>query len=160
MNSTIVIGTVLGDPHYIGKDLMAKKLREADFKVIDLGVDASADMFVTAVKESGADIMGIFGFLIPNLEYMEAIITRLKKTGLRSKVRILVWGSTVSETFARKIGADAYAKKAETGVEICKAWAQESPSIVARALTLFKEGDYDNFPPGKYSPKRGDVEVK
>jgi 5-methyltetrahydrofolate--homocysteine methyltransferase len=160
INTTIVIGTVKGDPHYIGKNLLAKELIEADFKVVDLGIDVSADMFVNAVKESGANMVGIFGLLIPNLEYMKNIIIELDTAGLRSKVRVLVWGSTISETFASKIGADAYAKKAETGLEICKAWAQETPSMVSRALTLFKGGDYDEFPPGKYSPKRGDVEVK
>jgi 5-methyltetrahydrofolate--homocysteine methyltransferase len=159
IDRTIVIGTVKGDPHYIGKNLLAKKLIEADFKVIDLGIDVSADMFINAVKDSGADIVGIFGFLIPNLEYMGDIVEELDKAGLRSKVRILVWGFTVTETFAGQIGADACAKKAETGIEICKQWAQKPPSVVSRALTLFEGGDYGEFPPGKYSPKRGDVKV-
>jgi len=160
MDSTIVIGTVQGDPHYIGKNLLVKKLIEADFRVVDLGIDVSADMFVNAVKEYGADIVGIFGFLIPDLEYMRDIIEELDKAGLRSKVRILVWGLTVTEKFAGQIGADAYAKKAETGVEVCKQWAQKPPSVVSRALTLFEGGDYGAFPPGKYSPKRGVVKVK
>ena len=155
MDSTIVIGTVKGDPHYIGKNLLAKKLIEDEFKVVDLGIDVSADMFVNAVMESEADIVGIFGFLIPNLEYMGDVIEELDKAGLRSKVRILVWGFTVTEKFAGQIGADACAKKAETGIEICRRWAQKPPSVVSRALTLFEGGDYGKFPPGKYSPKRG-----
>lgn len=123
---TAVVATVLGDNHDIGKNIFITLLTSAGFRVVDLGVDVSAEKIVEAVKESKADIVGLSALLTTNLEQMPIIIDELKNADLRSKVKVIVGGATVSEEFAKKIGADAYAKNALTGVQICKKWAEKS----------------------------------
>jgi 5-methyltetrahydrofolate--homocysteine methyltransferase len=121
---TVVVATVQGDLHDIGKNIFIMLLNTAGFKVIDLGIDVSAAEIVNTVKESDASILGLSALLTTNLEQMPLIINELAKAGLRDKVKVIIGGATVTEDFANQIGADGYAKEAVIGVELCKKWAQ------------------------------------
>ncbi len=117
---TVVIGTVKGDLHDIGKNIVATMLRAAGFEVIDLGVDVSPEKFVEAVKRYNADIVGMSALLTTTMLEMKNVIEALKREGLRDKVKVIIGGAAVSEDFAREIGADAYGEDAVKAVEICK----------------------------------------
>jgi len=121
---TAIVATVKGDLHDIGKNIFIMLLSTAGFKVIDLGIDVSAEEIVNAVKEYHASILGLSALLTTNLEQMPLVINELAKAGLRDKVKVIVGGATVTEDFANQIGADGYAKEAVRGVELCKKWAQ------------------------------------
>jgi 5-methyltetrahydrofolate--homocysteine methyltransferase len=121
---TAVVATVLGDLHDIGKNIFITLLTTAGFKVIDLGVDVSADIIVQEAKEVGADIIGLSALLTTNLEQIPIVIEELKKEGLRDKVKMIIGGAVVTESFAKQIGADGYAKDALSGVTICKNWVK------------------------------------
>jgi len=121
---TVVLATVAGDIHDIGKNIVVTLLTTAGFKVIDLGVDVPAEKIVEAVKKSRAQILGMSALLTTNLEQIPIVIEGLKKEGLRNKVKVIVGGATVTEEFAKKAGVDAYAKDALTGVRVCKSWAK------------------------------------
>jgi 5-methyltetrahydrofolate--homocysteine methyltransferase len=108
----IVVATVAGDIHDIG----------AGFEVIDLGVDVSAEAIVVAVKEQSPDILGLSALLTTNLEQFPLIVEIIEKEGLRSRIKIVVGGATVTAEFAKGAGVDALAKSAVEGVNICKAW--------------------------------------
>jgi len=118
----IVMATVAGDIHDIGKNIFTTLMGTAGFEVIDLGVDVSAEAIVAAVKEQAPDIPGLSALLTTNLEQFPLIVEMLEKEGLRSSVKIVVGGATVTEEFARGAGVDALAKSAVEGVNICKAW--------------------------------------
>jgi methylmalonyl-CoA mutase cobalamin-binding domain/chain len=118
----IVIATVAGDIHDIGKNIFTTLMDTAGFDVIDLGVDVSAEAIVGAVKEHNPDILGLSALLTTNLEQFPLIVEMLEKEGLRTRVKIVVGGATVTEEFARGAGVDAHAKTAVEGVNICKAW--------------------------------------
>ncbi|MBO3769392.1 MAG: corrinoid protein [Thermoproteota archaeon] len=120
----VVIGTVKGDLHDIGKNIFGMMLEAAGFEVIDLGTDVPAEAFVEAVKKNSPDIVGMSALLTVTMGEMENVINALKKAGLRDKVKVIVGGAPITEEFARKIGADAYGKDAVVGVEICKAWVE------------------------------------
>lgn len=119
----IVVATVLGDLHDIGKNIFITLLTAAGFGVVDLGVDVAVGKVVEAVKSSGATIVGLSALLTTNLDQIPLVIEELRKAGLREKVKVIVGGATVTEDFAKEIGADGYAKEAVTGVGICKKWA-------------------------------------
>ena len=116
----IVLGTVKGDLHDIGKNIVATMLRVAGFKVIDLGVDVSPEAFLEAVKKYKPDIVGMSALLTTTMIEMENVIKELEKAGVRKDVKIIVGGAAVTEDFAKKIGADAYGKDAVEAVAICK----------------------------------------
>ncbi len=116
----VVIGTVYGDIHDIGKNLVAVFLEAAGFEVIDLGVDVPPEKFVEAVKQYNPDIVGISTLLTSTMPHMKDVIEALKKAGLRDKVKIIIGGAPVTEKFAMEIGADAYGENAFKAVEICK----------------------------------------
>ncbi len=118
----VVIGTVRGDLHDIGKNIVATLLNAAGFEVIDLGVDVPPEKFVEAVKENSPDIVGMSALLTTTMIEMEGIIKELKKAGLRDKVKIIIGGAPITREFAEKIGADAAARDAVEGVNICKSW--------------------------------------
>jgi len=124
-HGTVVVATVLGDLHDIGKNIFITLLSTAGFKVVDLGVDVPPKRIVKAVKDSGADIVGLSALLTTNLEQIPIVTEELGKAGLRERVKVIIGGATVTDTFAREIGADGYAKDAVTGVKICKQWANE-----------------------------------
>lgn len=114
----IVIGTVKGDIHDIGKTIVAIMLQAAGHKVYDIGVDIDADKFIEAIKKYNADILCMSALLTSTAKYMETVIQELEKRGLRDKVYILVGGAAVTPEFARKIGADGYGKDAIETVKL------------------------------------------
>ncbi len=118
----IVIGTVRGDLHDIGKNVVMTLLKAANFEVIDLGVDVSAEQFVNAVKENSPDIVAMSALLTTTMIEMEGIIKGLQKAGLRKKVKIIIGGAPITPEYAEKIGADAAAKDAVEGVRTCTQW--------------------------------------
>jgi len=118
----IVMATVAGDIHDIGKNIFTTLMATAGFEVIDLGVDVSAEAIVAAVREHSPDILGLSALLTTNLEQFPLIVEMLEKEGLRSMVKIVVGGATVTDEFAKGAGVDALAKSAVEGVNICKAW--------------------------------------
>jgi methylmalonyl-CoA mutase cobalamin-binding domain/chain len=122
----IVVATVAGDIHDIGKNIFTTLMDTAGFDVIDLGVDVSADAIVGAVKGHDPDILGLSALLTTNLEQFPLIVEMLGKEGLRSHVKIIVGGATITEEFARGAGVDAHAKTAVEGVNVCKAWTEGS----------------------------------
>ena len=121
----VVIGTVRGDLHDIGKNIVVMLLRAANFEVIDLGVDVSPEQFVEAVKKYNPDIVAMSALLTTTMIEMENVIESLKKSGLRDKVKVIIGGAPVTPEFARKIGADAAAKDAVEGVRICSEWMKK-----------------------------------
>jgi methylmalonyl-CoA mutase cobalamin-binding domain/chain len=118
----IVVATVAGDIHDIGKNIFTTLMDTAGFEVIDLGVDVSAEAIVTAVREHSPEILGLSALLTTNLEQFPLIVEMLEKEGLKSRVKIVVGGATVTAEFAKGAGVDALAKSAVEGVNICKAW--------------------------------------
>jgi 5-methyltetrahydrofolate--homocysteine methyltransferase len=108
----VVIGTVQGDLHDIGKNLVAMMLEGAGFEVIDLGVDVTAEKYVAAVKEYQPDLVGCSALITTTMTRMEGVISALREAGLRDQVKVMVGGAPVNEVFASKIGADGFAPDA------------------------------------------------
>lgn len=119
---TIVLGTVEGDLHSIGKDIVRMLLRSAGFEVIDLGVDVPAQKFIEAVRIRKPGILGMSALITPTMPEMKRVIGELEKNGLKVSLRIIVGGAPVTEEYAQTIGADAYGSDAMAGVGICKEW--------------------------------------
>ena len=115
---TVVLGTVEGDMHEIGKTLVGTMLIANGFKVIDLGVDQSADKFVAAVKENEAEIVGASALLTTTMLQQSKLIEALEEAGLRDQVKVMVGGAPVTESFASEIGADGYAEDAISAVDL------------------------------------------
>lgn len=116
----LIIGTVKGDLHDIGKNLVASMLEGCGFEVINLGVDISSEQFVNAVKEHDADIVCLSALLTTTMNYMEEVINALREAGLRDKIKVMVGGAPVNDAFARKIGADGYSSNANAAVTLAK----------------------------------------
>jgi 5-methyltetrahydrofolate--homocysteine methyltransferase len=114
---TIVIGTVEGDIHDVGKNIVIMMLEGAGFKVYDLGVDVSMDKFVKAVKEYNPDILAMSALLNITMQYMGEVIHCIIKEGIRKKIKIVVGGSPLSQEFSDSIGADGYAADATKAVK-------------------------------------------
>jgi 5-methyltetrahydrofolate--homocysteine methyltransferase len=121
----VVIGTIEGDIHDIGKNLVATMLRVNGFEVIDLGVDVSPQKFVEAVKQYNPDIVGMSALLTSTMMNMRKVIEALEKEGLRDKVKVIVGGAPITEEFAKKIGADAYGENAIVAVDVCRRLVEE-----------------------------------
>jgi len=113
----VIIGTAKGDLHDIGKNLVAMMLRGGGFEVIDLGIDVPPEKFLKASQEHQPDIVGISALLTTTMIGMMDIITILKKTGLKNKIKVMVGGAPVTQEFADEIGADAYAPDAASAVD-------------------------------------------
>jgi len=116
---TVVIGTVKGDLHDIGKNLVAMMLKGANFEVVDLGTDVSAERFVGAVKEKGARLVGLSALLTTTMPAMRQTVEALRAAGLAS-VRVMVGGAPVTEEFAAEIKADGYAPDAASAVDLAR----------------------------------------
>jgi len=116
----VVIGTVEGDIHDVGKNLVRILLEANGFEVVDLGVDVSSEKFVDAVKKYKPDIVGISTLLTSTMMNMRNIVEALEREGLRNDVKIVIGGAPVTQQFAESIGADAYGENAFKAVEICK----------------------------------------
>lgn len=114
---TIVIGTVRGDLHDIGKNLVTMMLEGAGFEVVDLGVDIPEEQFVQAIKEKRSNILALSCLLTTTMPAMKEVIRALEGSGLRDKVKVMVGGAPITEEFAGKIGADAYAADAASAVD-------------------------------------------
>jgi corrinoid protein of di/trimethylamine methyltransferase len=117
---TMVIGTVKGDIHDIGKNLVTMMMEGAGFKVVDLGINNDAERFIQAVKEHQTDILGMSALLTTTMPYMKVVIQALKEAGLRDKVIVLVGGAPVNAPFAEAVQADAYCRDASVAVETAK----------------------------------------
>ena len=115
-----VIGTVQGDLHDIGKNLVKMMLEGAGFETIDLGTDVNPDTFVAAVREHQPQLVGMSALLTTTMPGMKATIEALQEAGLRDAVRIMVGGAPVTAAFAEQIGADAYAPDAATAVDVAR----------------------------------------
>lgn len=116
----VVIGTVKGDLHDIGKNLVASMLEGCGFEVINIGVDISSDKFVQSVTDNKADILCISALLTTTMSYMQEVIEALDKAGMRQNVKVMIGGAPVSESFARQIGADGYSENANAAVALAK----------------------------------------
>ena len=118
----IVFGTVAGDIHDIGKDIVVFMLDVNGFEVIDLGVDVPVQKFVDKIKETGAPVVGLSGFLTLAFDSMKETIETVKSAGLRDKVKIMIGGGQMSEEIKKYTGADAYGKDAMAAVTLAQGW--------------------------------------
>lgn len=118
----VVIGTVAGDIHDIGKNIVVFMLDVNGFEVYDLGVDVPAQKFVDKIKEIGAPIVGLSGFLTLTYDSMKQTIEAIKNAGLRDKVKVMIGGGQITEEIKKYTGADAYGKDAMAGVSLAKKW--------------------------------------
>jgi 5-methyltetrahydrofolate--homocysteine methyltransferase len=118
----VVIGTVEGDIHDIGKDIVVFMLDVNGFDVLDLGVDVPAQKFVEAIQEFEPQVVGLSGFLNLAFDSMKDTVEAIKKAGLRDKVKIMIGGGQMSDTIREYSGADAYGKDAMAGVSLAKEW--------------------------------------
>lgn len=119
----IVFGTVAGDIHDIGKDIVVFMLDVNGFEVHDLGVDVPAQKFVDKIEETGAPIVGLSGFLTLAFDSMKQTIEAMQAAGLRDKVKVMIGGGQITEEVTKYTGADAYGKDAMAGVTLAKKWA-------------------------------------
>lgn len=118
----VVIGTVKGDLHDIGKKLVTMMLESAGFVIVDLGVDIAPDKFVKAVQEHKPQVLGMSALLTTTMLNMKNTIEALKEAGLRDDIKVMIGGAPVSQTFADQIGADGYAPDAAAATDLCKAF--------------------------------------
>jgi corrinoid protein of di/trimethylamine methyltransferase len=116
----MVIGTVKGDIHDIGKNLVAMMLEGAGFEVINLGINNDADSYMAAINEHKPELLGMSALLTTTMPYMKVVIDRLKEEGIRNDIIVLVGGAPLNEAFAEAIGADAYCRDAAVAVETAK----------------------------------------
>jgi len=117
---TFVIGTVKGDLHDIGKNLVGMMMEGAGFEVIDLGIDTPAEKFIEAVEEYEPELVGMSALLTTTMVQMKGVIEALKEAGLRDRVKVIVGGAPVTEKYAQDIGADGYAPNASAAVDKAK----------------------------------------
>ncbi|MCB0200761.1 MAG: corrinoid protein [Anaerolineae bacterium] len=118
---TVVIGTVKGDIHDIGKNLVGMMLEGAGFEVVNLGINVDADQFIGALREHNAEILGMSALLTTTMPYMRIVINRLIEEGMRDQVNVIVGGAPLTEAFAEDIGADRYCEDAAVAVDTAKA---------------------------------------
>jgi methylmalonyl-CoA mutase cobalamin-binding domain/chain len=116
----IVIGTVKGDIHDIGKNLVSMMLEGAGFEVIDLGINNPVEKYLAAIEQHQPDILGLSALLTTTMPYMKVVIDTLKEKGIRDKLIVLVGGAPLNEEFGKAIGADAYCRDAAIAVETAK----------------------------------------
>lgn len=126
LSATIVMGTVKGDLHDIGKNLVGMMAEGAGFTIVDLGTDTSAERFIEAVRKHDAAIVGMSALLTTTMIYMKTVVQKMKEAGL-ARVKICVGGAPVSAEWAREIGADGYAADAATAVELFKRLLGQGP---------------------------------
>ena len=119
-NGRILIGTVKGDLHDIGKNLVSMLLESGGFEVINMGVDISSDDFIAAGAEHKPDIIALSALLTTTMPMMKDVVDLLKEKGLRDRIKVIVGGAPVSQEYADNIGADGYAPDAGSAVELCR----------------------------------------
>jgi methylmalonyl-CoA mutase cobalamin-binding domain/chain len=120
----MVIGTVKGDIHDIGKNLVAMMMEGAGFEVVDLGINNGVEKYLAAIEQHQPDIIGMSALLTTTMPYMKVVIDTLIERGIRDELVVLVGGAPVNEAFARAIGADAYCRDAAVAVETARAFMQ------------------------------------
>ncbi|NLL57613.1 MAG: cobalamin-binding protein, partial [Firmicutes bacterium] len=120
----ILLGTVAGDLHDIGKNIFRSMSEAAGFDVHDLGIDVPAETFVEKVIELKPDIVGLSGVLTLALESMKVTVDSLKEAGVRENVKVIIGGNPVSKEACQQIGADAFTTNAAEGVKICRGWVE------------------------------------
>ena len=118
----VVIGTVQGDIHDIGKDIVVSLLSAGNYDVMDLGVDVPPVRFVEAARQSGATVVGLSGLLTISYDAMKATVAALEAASLRPRVRVMIGGGTVTEQVRTLVGADAMGKDAQAAVTLCDKW--------------------------------------
>jgi corrinoid protein of di/trimethylamine methyltransferase len=118
VTGTVVLGTVKGDLHEIGKTLVGTMLTANGFQVIDIGIDQSAEEFIAAVKESNAELVGMSALLTTTMREQQRIIDALKEAGVRDQVKVMVGGAPVTQSWAEQIGADGYAEDAISAIDL------------------------------------------
>jgi 5-methyltetrahydrofolate--homocysteine methyltransferase len=116
----VVIGTVKGDLHDIGKNLVAMMLEGAAFEIVDLGTDVTPEKFVEGVRESGAPLLAMSALLTTTMPSMRTTIQTLEEAGLRSKVKVMIGGAPITQKYADEIGADGFAQDASKAVALAK----------------------------------------
>ena len=121
----VVIGTVRGDLHDIGKNIVAMMLKGAGYDVFDLGADVSKEKFLDSIKKENADILGMSALLTTTMTYMKEVIDELGRENLRKKVKIIVGGAPLTQAYAEKIGADGYAPDAAVAVDMTNGLLQK-----------------------------------
>ena len=121
----VVIGTVKGDIHDIGKNLVAMMLEGAGFEVVNLGVNTDADKFLAAIDEHKPDIVGMSALLTTTMPYMKVVIDILKEKGIRDDLIVMVGGAPLNEEFGQFVGADAYCRDAAVAAETARALVQK-----------------------------------
>ncbi|MCL4488857.1 MAG: corrinoid protein [Chloroflexi bacterium] len=129
----VIIGTVQGDLHDIGKNLVCMMLEGAGFEIEDLGVDVSPEQYVQAVRATSPDIVAMSALLTTTMSNMQLVIDALKEAGFRDKVKVMVGGAPVTETYSRQIGADSYAQDASRAATQAKFLMATSPAGSQRA---------------------------
>jgi 5-methyltetrahydrofolate--homocysteine methyltransferase len=118
----VVVGTVAGDIHDIGKDIVVFMLDVNGFEVFDLGIDVPAQKFIDKIKETGSGVVAMSGFLTLAFQSMKDTVEAIKKSGLRDKVKIMIGGGQIDEQVKGFAGADAYGKDAMEAVKLAKSW--------------------------------------
>ena len=118
----MVIGTVKGDIHDIGKNLVAMMMEGAGLEVINLGINVDADMFIAAIREHKPELLGMSALLTTTMPYMKVVVDTLGEEGLRDQIYVMVGGAPVTANFAKDVGADAYGRDAAVSVDIAKAY--------------------------------------
>ncbi|MCL4189557.1 MAG: B12-binding domain-containing protein [Rhodobacteraceae bacterium] len=129
----MVIGTVKGDIHDIGKNLVAMMMEGAGFEVVDLGINNAVEKYLEAIEREGADILGMSALLTTTMPYMKVVIDALKARGVRENYIVLVGGAPLNEEFGRAIGADGYCRDAAVAVETAKAMIARKHNRLAAA---------------------------
>jgi len=118
----VIVGTVKGDIHDIGKDIVVSLLKAANYDVHDLGVDVPPDKFIDVVKETGAPVVGLSGLLTTSFDSMKATVAALETAGVRSQVKVMIGGGPVTEQVRGYVGADAAGHDAQAAVSLCNQW--------------------------------------
>jgi methylmalonyl-CoA mutase cobalamin-binding domain/chain len=130
----MVIGTVKGDIHDIGKNLVAMMMEGAGFEVIDLGINNPVEKYLAALEEHQPDILGMSALLTTTMPYMKVVIDTLIEKGIRSDYVVLVGGAPLNEAFAQSIGADAYCRDAAVAVETAKSFMAKRQGSAAAQM--------------------------
>jgi len=120
----VIMGTVAGDIHDIGKDIVVFMLDVNGFEVFDLGVDVPAQRFVDKIKETGAPVVGLSGFLTLAFDSMKDTMAAIAAAGLRDKVRVMIGGGQINEDVRKYTGADAFGRDAMAGVALARKWSE------------------------------------
>jgi corrinoid protein of di/trimethylamine methyltransferase len=135
----IVAGTVEGDIHDIGKNLFVMLATASGFEVHDLGNDVSPRKFAEKAKEVHADFVGLSALITTTMDKMKSVIDELKNIGIRDRVKVIVGGAPLTDSFAKKIGADAYAADALDGIRLCREWSEKKSAPARKTVTKKKK---------------------